>query len=426
MSASTLTWSVAALLKAVGDAVQARLGACSVRGEIGAFTRAASGHCYFTLKDETGSASVRCVMFRSAASGMGTAPADGARVDVRGRLAVYEPRGDLQLIVESLRLSGVGALYEEFLRRKARLEAEGLFDASRKQALPAMPFSVGILTSRSGAVVHDICTTLARRAPHLRVIVYPAPVQGRDAPAALVHSLAEAEARAEVDVLIVARGGGSIEDLWAFNDDGFVRALARCRLPIVSGVGHETDVTLCDLVADLRAPTPTAAAEIVSPATADLLARLSDRLDRLGRAVDDRLARDAQRLDRAAMRLGRPGQALRSEGARLQSAHGRMAGAWHRRHAQEAARGRLAAERLNSAGQSSTQRLRHDLAMLAVRMTGLDPRVVLERGYAWVRTPGGETLSSVDQVQVGQSLTVTLRDGSFTADATSVGARPAG
>lgn len=420
MSLPMHTWSVAALLKAVGDAVQARLGACSVRGEIGAFSRAASGHCYFTLKDESGVASVRCVMFRSAASTLGQMPTDGALVEARGRMAIYEPRGDLQFIVESLRLAGVGALYEEFLRRKARLESEGLFDASRKQALPSMPVTVGILTSRSGAVVHDICTTLARRAPHLGVVVYPVPVQGREAPAALVRRLAEAELRAEVDVLIMARGGGSIEDLWAFNDEGLVRAMARCRLPIISGVGHETDVTLCDLVADLRAPTPTAAAEMVSPATVDLQAGLVERLDRIGRALDDRLSRDAQRLDRAAMRLGRPGQALRSEGARLQSAHGRMAGAWQRRLTQESARGRLHGERLSSAGQASLQRVRHALAMLETRMTGLNPRMVLERGYAWVRTPTGQTISSAGGVRVGQSLSVTLRDGSVSVEATSV------
>jgi exodeoxyribonuclease VII large subunit len=250
------TWSVGALLMAVGDALAARFSACVVQGELSGVTRAASGHCYFTLKDAEGAqASVRCAMFRRAASLLDFVPRDGQQVELRGRLAVYEPRGEMQLVVESMRPLGAGSLYEQFLRLKAKLEAEGLFGAGRKRELPALATSVGIVTSLAGAVLHDVVTTLARRAPQVRLIIYPSLVQGPEAPAALLAALAAATQRNEVDLLIVARGGGSIEDLWAFNDERVVRAVAALPMPVISGVGHETDVTLTDFAADVRAPT---------------------------------------------------------------------------------------------------------------------------------------------------------------------------
>ncbi len=328
-------WSVAALLVAISDTLAARFGACTVQGELSGFTRAASGHCYFTLKDADGAAaSVRCAMFRRAASLQGFTPRDGQQVELRGRVAVYEPRGEMQFVVESMRALGAGSLYEQFLRLKAKLEAEGLFDAAKKRVLPAFAQRVGIVTSLAGAALHDMLTTLARRAPQVQVIVYPSLVQGNDAPPALLSALAAAAQRREVDVLIVARGGGSIEDLWAFNDERVVRALAALPMPVVSGVGHETDVTLCDFAADMRAATPTAAAELVAPERAALLAALAQIARHLQRSITRRLEVQAQRLDRLALQLARPGQAVSRAQQQLQALAHRRERAWSRaRHA---------------------------------------------------------------------------------------------
>ena len=261
-----LVWSVAALVQAVGDALAARFSPCAVRGEVSGFSRAASGHCYFNLKDASGgSALLRCAMFRRAATLLDFVPQDGQLVELRGRLGVYEPRGELQLVVEFMQRAGAGALYEQFLKLKARLEAEGLFDAASKRQVPAYPRSVGVVTSLGAAALRDVVTTLARRSPHVHVLVYPSVVQGADAPASLCAALALAAQRNEVDTLILCRGGGSLEDLWAFNDERVVRAVRTLPMPVICGVGHETDVTLADFAADLRAPTPTAAAELAAP-----------------------------------------------------------------------------------------------------------------------------------------------------------------
>ncbi|MEY3273574.1 MAG: exodeoxyribonuclease 7 large subunit/superoxide dismutase [Pseudomonadota bacterium] len=243
-------WGVASLLLATTDALAARFGAVAVCGELSGLARAASGHVYFSLKDTDGApALLRCAMFRRAATLLDFAPADGQQVELRGRLGVYEARGELQLVVESMRRVGEGALYEEFLRRRARLAAEGLFDVARKRPLPPQPRALGVVTSLAAAALRDVITALQRRAPQVRVVIYPAPVQGAEAPAALVEALATAGRRAEVDALLLVRGGGSLEDLWAFNDERLVRAIAACPLPVVCGVGHETDVTLADLAA---------------------------------------------------------------------------------------------------------------------------------------------------------------------------------
>ncbi|MBI3156804.1 MAG: exodeoxyribonuclease VII large subunit, partial [Burkholderiales bacterium] len=281
-------WGVAPLLLAAGDALQARFGALAVRGELSGFTRAASGHCYFSLKDADGApALLRCAIFRRAASLLDFAPADGQQVELRGRLAVYEPRGDLQFVAEAMQRVGAGSLYEQFLRLKAALQAEGLFDPARRKPLPRLPRRIGVVTSPQAAAWRDVLTTLARRAPQVEVVLYPAPVQGADAPPALVQAIAMAQARRQldgVDLLLLVRGGGSLEDLWAFNDERVVRAVAACTLPIVCGVGHETDLSLCDLAADLRAPTPTAAAELATPARDELLAALAALAQRAARA----------------------------------------------------------------------------------------------------------------------------------------------
>ncbi|MDQ6638301.1 MAG: exodeoxyribonuclease VII large subunit, partial [Pseudomonadota bacterium] len=303
-------WGVAALVHAVASLLEEELPACTVRGEISNFSRAASGHCYFTLKDPAGSAALRCAMFRRAASLLDFAPVEGQRVELRGRLAVYEPRGELQFIAEAMQSAGAGALYERFLRLRAKLEAEGLFDPALKRALPAHPRAIGVVTSLAGAALHDVATTLARRSPHVQVVIYPSVVQGVDAPAALCAAIAVAGRRNEVEVLIVCRGGGSLEDLWAFNDERVVRAIRSAPMHVVSGVGHETDVTLADLVADLRAPTPTAAAELVGPATAAQEHALQGLEIALAKRTLAALETQAQRLDRLALRLARPSEVL--------------------------------------------------------------------------------------------------------------------
>ena len=261
-------WAVGPLMRAVADTVSARFNPVAVRGELSGFSRAASGHWYFSLKDDSGQ--VRCAMFRRAADQLGFSPRDGQRVQVRGKLDVYGPRGDLQLIVDSMTQAGQGALFEQFLRLKAQLEAEGLFEAARKRSLPPQPRSIGVVTSLGAAALRDVVTALRRRVPHLPVVIYPASVQGAQAPAELCAALQSAYSRhaetGESEVLLLVRGGGSLEDLWSFNDPELVRLMARAPMPVVCGVGHETDFTLADFVADLRAPTPTAAAELCAPA----------------------------------------------------------------------------------------------------------------------------------------------------------------
>ena len=420
-AAPRLVWEVSALVHAMGDALEARFAACSVKGEISGFQRAASGHCYFSLKDAAGRAAlIRCAMFRRAASLLDFAPAEGQTVVARGRVSVYEPRGELQFIVEALQPGGAGVLFEQFLRLKARLETEGLFDASRKRALPRQPRRVGVVTSLGAAALHDVASALARRAPHVAAIVYPSLVQGADAPAALVEALAVANRRAEVDVLIVCRGGGSLEDLWAFNDERVVRAIVASRLPVVCGVGHETDVTLADFAADVRAPTPTAAAELSAPARADDVAALQAAArtmrQRLQRSLDDR----RQRLDRIALRMARPADALARERQRLASLQHRLAVAARQACAVRALDERRVVQRLRRAVAVLRAHEAQRVAMLSARLDALDPRRVLSRGYAWVCDADGRAITSVAQVRAGQRIDATLADGRLSADVIAV------
>ena len=405
-------WGVAALLLAVADALSSRLGAVAVRGEISGFTRAASGHCYFTLKDSDGNAALlRCAMFRRAASLLDFRPADGQQVELRGRITVYESRGELQCVVEALQRLGAGSLFELFLRLKARLAVEGLFDADRKQPLPAHPRAVGVVTSLGAAALHDVLTALARRAPQVRVVVYPTLVQGPDAPAQIVQALQRAQQRAEVDVLIVCRGGGALEDLWAFNDENVVRAVAACTLPVVCGVGHETDVTLVDLAADLRAPTPTAAAELATPLRSDTLAGVQALALALQRAAQRRLDQQAQRLDRLALQLGQPAGLLAQQRARLDALQARQRLAL-RQTLQDEQRGlQRLAQRLLAAGQR--QRASHDerLARLALRLSAQDPQQVLARGYAWLTDANGRPVTQAAGLQAGVRLQAQWADG---------------
>jgi len=409
---SRLVWGVAALLQAVSDALAARFVAVTVRGEISGFARAASGHCYFSLKDADGdSALLRCAMFRRAAGLLDFAPSDGQLVELRGRLAVYEPRGELQYVVEAMQRAGAGALYEQFLRLRAKLEAEGLFAVTRKRAIAPYPRCVGLITSLGAAALHDVLTALARRSPQVRVIVYPSPVQGAEAPAALVQALATAGRRAEVDTLLLCRGGGSLEDLWAFNDERVVRAIVASPIPVVCGVGHETDLTLADLAADLRAPTPTAAAELTAPAATACAEVLDVWMRRVRQRVRSVLDVNAQRLDGINLRLARPADSVRRRGQQLALLGQRLPAASHNALERRAALLGQLAQRLVRAAAVDRQLELRRVESLAARLRALDPQHVLSRGYAWLADPQGQVLHSVRQLVVGAPLQATLADG---------------
>lgn len=411
-AASPRAFGVAALLLAAADALQLRLGAIAVRGELSGFSRAASGHCYFSLKDTDGAnALLRCAMFRRAASLLDFAPRDGQQVEVRGRIGIYEPRGELQCVVEAMLPLGAGTLYELFLRQKAKLEAAGLFDPARKRLPTAHPRAIGVVSSTAGAALHDVLTTLARRAPHVQVIIYPSAVQGAEAPGQLVQALQRAGRRDEVDTLIVCRGGGSIEDLWAFNDEAVVRGIAASPVPVVCGVGHETDVTLADLAADVRAPTPTAAAELAAPVRDELLLALSEWARRLQRAQRQRIDRDAQGLDLLSSRLAHAVATLRPQRQRLDLlAHRNQAALERRLHATGQALSQLA-DRWQRAASMGLERRAARLAGVADRLGLLDPRQVLSRGFALIESEAGRVVLAPSQLRVGERLTVSLAQG---------------
>lgn len=315
------TWTVSGLLGRLGDLLdeQPDLQELTLSGEITNWTRARSGHCYFSLKDDQ--AQVRCVMFQGEARYLNFEPADGMAVRAQGSVTLYRPRGELQLRIRRLRADGVGALYEALERLRRRLEAEGLFDQDRKRPLPSHPKVVGVVTSKQGAVLHDIHTTLARRNPTVQILLAPSPVQGEGAEAGLVQALEALQRQPEVDCIIVARGGGSLEDLMAFNSEVVIRAVAACRVPVVSAIGHETDVTLCDLVADERAPTPTAAAEIIAPALEDLLGELTRFRQNLVQTMSRKVHLQRERLGnlRSTPCLRHPRRRLEAEMQRLDS-----------------------------------------------------------------------------------------------------------
>jgi exodeoxyribonuclease VII large subunit len=420
-----VVWSVAGLLQAVGDAIQSRLPGCTVEGEVSGLSRPASGHLYFSLKDGNGEAALlRCAMFRRAAVGLDFALQDGQRVQLRGRLGVYEPRGELQMVVEAIQRAGAGNLYEQFLRLKAKLEAAGLFDPARKRPLPAMPKTVAVVTSLGAAALRDVCTTLARRSPQVQVVVVPSLVQGAEAPASLVAAIGTASAWPGVDALIVCRGGGSIEDLWAFNDEAVVRAVAGCAVPVVCGVGHETDITLCDLAADLRAPTPTAAAELVAPALQDLLDDLSVHARRLVQACGRQRDRSAQRLDQIALRLGRPASSVAAQHRRIDALRARLQQALGTRVSQAGVATDRVALRLVGAARRALAAQQQGVAMAASRLQLLDPSRVLDRGYAWLLDADHRAVASVRNVAVGDAMQARVRDGTLAL--TVAGCRPDG
>lgn len=394
-------WDVSALVRAVAETLGDQFGAVTVQGELGQFTRAASGHCYFTLKSSDGAASLRCAMFRRAASGLDFSPQEGQKIEVWGRVAVFEPRGELQFIVEAMRQAGAGTLMAQFEQLKARLALEGLFDAARKRTINAYPRRIGVVTSLAAAALHDVVTALQRRAPHVEVLIYPAPVQGVEAPPLLAQAIREAGRNADpdtvIDTLIVCRGGGSMEDLWAFNDERVVRAIAASPMPVVCGVGHETDITLADFAADVRAPTPTAAAEMAAVARADALAALAALARQAQGRVQRRLERDEQRLDRLQLRLAQPGDGLQRRQQKLDQLARRLVEAVRQQQTRQSAR----------------------LDVLQARLAALDPAHVLARGYAWVRDGAGQPISTTAALSVGDAFSVVLSDGRIEAVVTA-------
>lgn len=412
-TADPRVWAVGALAHALGEALAARFNPVTVKGEVSGFTRAASGHCYFTLKDENGQ--LRCAMFRRAAQGSSVEWRNGLAVEVLGRLDVYAPRGDLQLVVEAARVAGQGGLFERFMQLKAALAAEGLFDADRKHPLPAQPASLTVVTSLGAAALRDVAAALARRSPHVPVYLFPAPVQGDAAPAALCVALEAAYTahlqRGWGDVLLLVRGGGSLEDLWAFNDPELVRCIARAPMPVVVGVGHETDFTLADFVADLRAPTPTAAAELAAPDREALWSDLRVLARQLRSGTQRVLEVQAQRTDRLAARLGRPSVRLAQARARLDQQAMRL-GHVHARRVEQGRRTLDALEqRLQPALRRSLIQHQKGLDRLEASLTHLDPRQVLQRGYAWITAADGRTVVSVRQVGAGDTVRAQLADG---------------
>ena len=384
--------SVSELLRSVRDTLERRFPLLWVRGELSNLNYAASGHCYFTLKDR--GAQVDCVMYRSRAQAFDASLREGMQVEAQVLVSLYEPRGRFQLTVENLRPAGLGPLYERFLRLKEKLEREGLFDPASKRPLTPYPRTIGVVTSRAAAALRDVLTTLARRNPAVRVIVYPTPVQGEGAAGRIAAMLATASSRAECDVLLLVRGGGSIEDLWSFNEERVARAIRASRIPVVVGVGHETDFTIADFAADRRAPTPTAAAELATPSRAEIAANLAQCLRSLSREMRRRLQYAAQALDGCAKRLVHPAERLRRSGERLTALRTRLALALgHRVH------------------RSSAQ-----LERLQASLASLDPQAVLARGYSITRNSAGVVLRDASQARDGERILTTLGRGALQSE----------
>ena len=405
-------WPVGSLLRAIADSLQARFNPVAVQGELTGFSRAASGHCYFSLKDEQGQ--VRCAMFRRAASLLDFSPRDGQLVELRGRLGVYEPRGELQLVVESMQQAGQGNLFEQFLQLKTKLEAEGLFGADRKRPLPLLPRAIGVVTSLGAAALHDVVTALQRRTPHIPVVIYPASVQGAQAASELREALIKAYQRQpadKVEVLLLVRGGGAIEDLWAFNDEQLARTIACSPMPLVSGIGHETDFTIADFCADVRAPTPTAAAELCAQPQSNWLSGLDLAFSRLQNSVDRQLQLHNQRLDWAASRVSRPSHLVTRQQARLSAVSQSLNHAMRSTLKHEQLRLQSLSTNLPREITGSLQRSRHQLECAQLRLELLDPKLVLQRGYAWLADLQGQPITTVEDTHIGQPVRATLADG---------------
>jgi len=404
-----------------------------VEGELSNLSRPTSGHLYFTLKDSQ--AQVRCALFRGSQRGMGVTLKDGMQVLVRARVSLYEGRGDYQLIVDSLEEAGEGALRRAYEALKHRLAQEGLFDSALKKPLPRLAKRIGIITSPSGAVLHDILTTLKRRFPAIPVLLHPVPVQGDGAGEKIAAMIRIAGQRRDCDVLILARGGGSLEDLWAFNEEVVARAIHACPIPIVCGVGHETDITIADFAADARAPTPTAAAEMLSPHQSDWLSALVQKEQRLLRLVRDRLRTAQQHLDYLGTRLVHPRERLTRLNERLQALSQRLrlaqlqvrAHTAHILHTLQARllqrnpqtqlrehqlRSRHLHTQLGNAMRRVMERAQERVARTAQRLDTLSPLATLARGYAILEIPAtGVVVRAADEVQPGDIVRTRLARG---------------
>ncbi|NDO79445.1 exodeoxyribonuclease VII large subunit [Citrobacter sp. NCU1] len=447
LSAQTSSiFTVSRLNQTVRLLLEQEMGQVWISGEISNFTQPSSGHWYFTLKDDT--AQVRCAMFRNSNRRVTFRPQHGQQVLVRANITLYEPRGDYQIIVESMQPAGEGLLQQKYEQLKAALQAEGLFDQQRKKSLPSPAHCVGVITSKTGAALHDILHVLKRRDPSLPVIIYPTAVQGDDAPGQIVRAIELANVRNECDVLIVGRGGGSLEDLWSFNDERVARAIFASQIPVVSAVGHETDVTIADFVADLRAPTPSAAAEIVSRNQQELLRQVQSAQQRLEMAMDYYLANRARRFTQIHHRLQQqhPQLRLARQQTALERLQKRMRFALENQLKRASSQQQRLVQRLNQQSpqprihraQTRLQQLEYRLAetlrakLSATRerfgnavthLEAVSPLSTLARGYSVTRTADGAVLKQVKQVKTGEIMTTRLEDGwveSQVLDITSV------
>ncbi|MCB1900116.1 exodeoxyribonuclease VII large subunit [Cognatazoarcus halotolerans] len=431
------TISVAELNTLAREALESAIPLHWVAGEISNLTRAASGHIYFTLKDAQ--AQVRCTLWRSKAQLLPFQPTHGQKVEVRALATLYEARGDFQLNVETIRRAGVGSLYEAFLALRERLEREGLFKASDKRPLPSFPRGVGIITSLQAAALRDVLSAMRRRAPHLPIVIYPSTVQGSEAPHALAGAIETAGARASrdgIDVLLLVRGGGNLEDLWPFNDEALARVIRRSPVPVITGIGHETDFTIADFVADLRAATPTAAAELATAAYVAISQRLAEQTRRLLRAAARTLENAAQRLDRAAVRVIHPRERLARARERLEGVDARLKRAATARlrahsHCLDNLSARLSGkrpdfraqkdhlrhieDRLSSAANRLIRRQHERVDGLAANLAHLNPESVLARGYGIVRDQNGRIVREATSVGPGEALSIRLSHGRLDA-----------
>lgn len=385
--------SVSELNRLAREVLQASFPLFWVSGEISNFTRAASGHWYFSLKDA--SAQVRCVMFKGRNSYVDFMPREGDKIEARATVTLYEARGDFQLTVEFVQKAGLGDLFEAFEKLKLKLQNEGLFDASRKKPIPDYAKTIGIVTSPDAAALHDVLTALSRRNPNTAVIIYPTPVQGNGAAEIIANMINRANDRQEVDTLIICRGGGSMEDLWQFNEEVVARAIANCRIPTISGVGHETDFTICDFVADARAATPTAAAELACQDASHLKQKLANLAQQLNRQMMLSLNQRAQMLDFLVRRLISPTQKLENQTDYLKQLQ----------------------NRLNYAMQQRLQKHQQYYTQLKTSIEQLSPQAVLARGYAIVSSDQTNITNS-DQLQIGQALHIQLHVGEVHANVT--------
>lgn len=425
-------YSVSDLNNAARDLLEGHFPLIWVEGEISNLARPASGHLYFSLKDSN--AQLRCAMFKMRNRQVSFRPDNGQQVLVRGRLSLYPARGDYQLIAEHMEEAGDGALRRQFELLKHRLHSEGLFDEASKQALPELPTRLGVITSPTGAAIRDILSVLKRRFPGIPVLIYPVPVQGTEAPPAIIEALQTATIRNECDLLILARGGGSLEDLWAFNDEAVARAIHACPIPVVSAIGHEVDFTIADFVADLRAPTPSAAAELVSPDRAEWLETVANWQQRLKRSWQTRLAQYQQQLSWLHRQLKHPGQRLRERAQRLDELEQRLNLAQQSQLRHQQARlntlrarlhGRSPAQRLreiqlrldklqhgnHNAITTTLTRQRARLANLGRALNAVSPLATLGRGYAIVQQPDGSVVRNSTEVNVGDTITTRLATG---------------